>query len=76
MAESFAAYLYSHGICPLEFVLFLSLKTIKKIPKGKFDSYTLMLQLNPPQKASRYRREGIPTVQYHIFLQEELAQFV
>ena len=38
------------------FLLFLTLKTIKKIPVGKWDSYTRMLQMNPPFVYSGYCR--------------------
>ena len=37
------------GFAGWNFLLFLGLKTIKKVPKGKYDSYTRMLQMNPPQ---------------------------
>ena len=48
MVHSFATYAYSYRSYPLEFFkLFLGLETIK-IPAGKRDSYTHMLQMNPP----------------------------
>ena len=45
--DSFATYAYSCLIARWNFSLFLSLKTKKKIPAGKWDSYTRMLQMNP-----------------------------
>ena len=55
--RSFATYAYSYRSCPLEFFkLFLGLETIK-IPSGKCDSYTCMLQMNPPLVSqSNYRK--------------------
>ena len=45
--DSFATYAYSCLICPLEFLIVFKLKNNKKIPAGKWDSYTRMLQMNP-----------------------------
>ena len=50
--DSFATYAYSCHICRREFLLFLVLKTIKKIPAHQCDSYTRMLQMNPPKITS------------------------
>ena len=46
-AHLFGAYAYSRRISPLEFFIVFELKTIK-IPTGKRDGYTRMLQMNAP----------------------------
>ena len=38
----FAKYAYSCRICRLEFFIVFRLKNYKKVPKGKYDSYTRM----------------------------------
>ena len=45
--DSFATYVYSCRICPLEFFIVFRLSYKQKIPAGKYDSYTRMLQMNP-----------------------------
>ena len=49
--DSFATYACSCRICPLAFifiVFFNRLKNNTKIPAGKYESHTRMLQMNPP----------------------------
>ena len=46
--DSFATYAYSCRFCPLDFFIVFKPKNSKKIPVGICDSYTRMLQMNPP----------------------------
>ena len=46
--DSFATYAYSRRICLLDFFIVFKPKNSKKIPVGICDSYTRMLQMNPP----------------------------
>ena len=47
-AKLFGTYTYSCCICLLEFFVNFKPKNDKKIPLGKCDSFTRMLQMNPP----------------------------
>ena len=47
--DSSAKYAYRCRICLLEIILLILGLKLWKIPKGKCDSYTRMLQMNPPQ---------------------------
>ena len=60
------------------FLLFLSLKTIKKMPAGKCDSYTRMLQINPPEdwlktgwaRDSQTSTRLVDSLLFHVFARE------
>ena len=44
--DLFAAYMYSCHICLLEYLIVFKAKNNLKIPVGKCDGYTRMLQMN------------------------------
>ena len=52
----------------MEFLLFLSLKTIKKIPVGNCDNYTHMLQMNALQMTYLLCCGNIPGLETYLFL--------
>ena len=45
--DLFAAYMYSCHICLLEYLIVFKPKNNLKIPVGKCNGYTRMLQMNP-----------------------------
>ena len=57
LVDLFATYAYHCRICPMEFFIEFRPKDNKQFQREKCDSYTRMLQINPPLEWNKLPRE-------------------